>query len=129
GVGANATIDCPAAPSFSSPTASDNCSATLTYADATTSGSCAGNYSVTRTWTATDPSGHTATASQTITVQDVTPPSIGAAGADATIDCPDSPSFTAPTASDECSAATVNVVSDVTTPGCSAGTYTRTITW
>src|SRR5206468_8360477 len=33
------------------------------------------------------------------------------------------------TATDECSSATVNVVSDVTTPGSCAGTYSRTITW
>jgi hypothetical protein len=34
-----------------------------------------------------------------------------------------------PTATDACSSATVNVVSDVTTPGACAGTYSRTITW
>jgi hypothetical protein len=38
-------------------------------------------------------------------------------------------SFTAPTATDACSTATVNVVIDVTTPAACAGTYSRTITW
>ena len=41
---------------------------TLTSADVTTPGTCAGEYSVTRTWTATDACGNSSTASQTITV-------------------------------------------------------------
>ena len=45
---------------------------TLTFADVTTPGTCAGEYSVTRTWTATDACGNTSTASQTITVKDTT---------------------------------------------------------
>src|SRR5205823_1937035 len=51
GLGANTTINCLATPSFTAPTASDNCdaNATITFTDATTAGSCAGNYSVTRT--------------------------------------------------------------------------------
>ena len=44
----------------------------------TTSGACPGNYSVTRTWTATDDCGNFSTASQTITVQDTTAPVIAA---------------------------------------------------
>ncbi len=37
-------------------------------------GSCPQNYQITRNWTVTDGSGNTASAGQTITVQDVTPP-------------------------------------------------------
>ena len=44
--------------------------------DATTPGTCANNYTVTRTLTATDACGNTATASQVITVIDNTPPTI-----------------------------------------------------
>src|ERR1044072_6498536 len=56
GVGGPQTIECPATPAFSSPTASDLCdpSPTVTFADVTTPGSCAQSYNVTRTWTATD---------------------------------------------------------------------------
>src|SRR5205807_7392131 len=101
--GANATIDCPATPTFTAPTASDSCnSATVTQVgnDTTVNGTCAGTYTETRAWHATDACGNTSgTRTQTITVQDITPPVIGNAGADATIDCPASPTFTAPTAS------------------------------
>jgi hypothetical protein len=45
----------------------------LTFNDVTAAGSCAGNYTVTRTWTVTDACANTATASQIITVRDITP--------------------------------------------------------
>ncbi|MBL7794274.1 MAG: hypothetical protein JNK77_18225, partial [Saprospiraceae bacterium] len=57
-------------------TASDNCSPqpTLGYTDATTPGSCVGNYTIARTWKATDNTGDMSTCIQTITVVDNTPP-------------------------------------------------------
>src|SRR5204863_6521362 len=72
GVRTCALMICPATPSFSSPTASDACdsSPTFTFADSTTAGSCPQDYSVTRTWTATDACHNSSTASQSITVQD-----------------------------------------------------------
>src|SRR5260370_1146093 len=134
GAGVHATIDCPASPTFTAPTASDSCnSATVTQVgdDSTVDGTCAGTYSHTRTLIATDACRNTsATRTQTITVQDVTPPVIGNAGADATIDCPASPTFTAPTASDSCKSATVTQVgNDSTVDGTCAGTYSETRTW
>jgi hypothetical protein len=83
------------------------------------------------TWKAKDACGNeSAPVSQTIMVVDNTPPSISAAGADATIDCPRVPSFAPPTASDTCDPnPTVLLVSDVTTPGACAGTYSQTMTW
>ncbi|MCX6291558.1 MAG: hypothetical protein NT126_07310, partial [Bacteroidetes bacterium] len=99
--------------------------------DVTTPGECAGTYSRTKTWNAVDACGNqSGTVSQTIIVQDITAPSIGQPGADATISCPASPQFTAPTASDACDQnPSVVEVSDVTTPGECAGTYSRTKTW
>src|SRR5204863_9527084 len=84
-----------------------------------------------RTWIATDACGNTSgTKTQTITVRDNTPPFISDAGANATIDCPASPTFTAPTASDSCNSATVTQVgSDTTDNGTCAGTYSETRTW
>jgi hypothetical protein len=62
---------------FTTPTATDNCSgAVLTFSNVTTPGTCASNYSITRTWTATDGCGNSSTASQTINVQDLTGPTI-----------------------------------------------------
>src|SRR5205823_12053075 len=63
-----------------------------------------------------------------ITVVDTTPPTIGSAGNNATIECTATPSFTAPTAADACSGATVNLLTDVTTGGC-GNTFTETRTW
>src|SRR5439155_13392213 len=79
------TIECPATPSFATPTATDGCdsSPTLTYADVTTPSSCPQQYDVTRTWTAKDACGNTSTKSQTIHVVDTTAPTITLAGASA----------------------------------------------
>jgi hypothetical protein len=49
-----------------------------------------------------------ATVSQTITQVDSQAPIIGAAGANATIECTATPIFTAPTATDACNTVTVN---------------------
>src|SRR5204863_9056096 len=57
---------------------------------------------------------HSATVSQVVTIVDTTPPVIGAAGGNATIECTASPSFTPPTASDACNGATVNQLTDIT---------------
>lgn len=46
------------------------------YTDDVTAGDCAGNYTIVRTWTATDACGHVTSADQTITVQDIVGPTI-----------------------------------------------------
>src|SRR5207247_10784100 len=98
--------------------------------DTAQDGTCYATYAETRTWRATDACGNTSgTVQQTITVRDNTPPTIGQAGSDATIDCPASPTFTAPTASDSCNSATVTQVgSDTTANGTCSGTYSETRT-
>jgi hypothetical protein len=129
GVGGPSTINCPATPSFSSPTASDACgTATVTFTDATTPGTCANNYTITRTFRATDACGNTATASQAITVIDNTPPTLTGVGGPSTINCPATPSFSSPTASDACGTATVTFT-DATTPGSCTNNYTVTRTF
>ncbi|HXJ56015.1 MAG TPA: immunoglobulin-like domain-containing protein, partial [Verrucomicrobiae bacterium] len=132
---ANLTVQCasdvPAA-DISAVTASDSCgTVTVTHEGDVISGqTCPNKYTITRTYKATDACGNFETCTQTITVNDTTAPTISAAGADATIDCPATPVFTAPTATDNCAPApTVVEVSDVTNPGACAGTYTRTKTW
>src|SRR5205823_6530936 len=130
--GASATIDCTATPSFTAPTATDDCSgATVNLLTNTTTGnSCTRVF--TQTWDATDACGnHSATVTQTITATDTHAPTIGAAGASATIDCTATPSFTAPTATDDCSGATVNLLSYTTTGRSEKRrvTQTRTGNW
>src|SRR5438046_3142290 len=130
--GASMTIFCPATPTFSAPTSSDVCSSSsiVVVSDVTTQGTCAGSYTETRTWRAVDACGNqSATVAQTITVVDNTLPTIGTPGANGTVACPGTPSFTPPTASDVCSTASVQQVSDVTTQGSCTGTYAETISW
>ena len=131
GVASSGTIECPATPSFSTPTASDACgTVALTYADVTTPGPCASRFTTTRTWTATGNCGKTSTASQTITVTDATPPTIGTAGAESTIYSTATPIFTPPTASDACGAATVQQLgNDVITPGSCSNNYSIRRYW
>jgi len=121
GVGANSVISCPSAPAFSSPIASDACgSASLTYSDVSINGNCAGRYSITRTWTATDLSGNTSTASQTISVTDNTAPVISGVGANQTITSPATLVWSTPIAADACGTSTLsntttNIVSGTST--------------
>ena len=70
------TVECDAIPAAVTLTATDNCDtpATVTASDSRTDGACPNTYTITRTWTATDCSGNTATATQIISVQDTRPP-------------------------------------------------------
>src|SRR4029079_18930254 len=93
-------------------------------------GSCPSNYSVTRTWTATDACGNvSAPASQTINVQDITAPVIAPLPAPTTIACPATPVFALATATDACDPAPSLTFNDLTTPGSSPGNYSVTRTW
>jgi N-acetylmuramoyl-L-alanine amidase CwlA len=131
GVGPNGTIECPAAPVFSSPSATDLCdpAPSLTFNDVTTPGSCPQEYSVTRTWTATDACGNSSTASQTINVTDDTAPVISGVGQNGSVECPAAPVFSTPTASDLCDPNPTITHNDVTTPGACPQEYSVTRTW
>ncbi len=123
------TISCPTVPSFSQAFASDTCSSvSLTFNDVRTNGTCLGNYSITRTWTATDSSGNTSTASQIINVIDTTAPVINSLPSVSTINYPSIPQFTQATAVDACGTA-ILTYNDVNTPGRCAGNYSITRTW
>src|SRR6185369_4964309 len=94
--------------------------------DVTGGNACA--KTTTRTWIAVDACANSSnTVSQTITQVDTQAPVIGTAGANATVECTATPSFTAPTASDACSTVTVQQIgSDVTGGSTCAKTTTRT---
>ncbi|WP_417370490.1 gliding motility-associated C-terminal domain-containing protein [Gelidibacter japonicus] len=128
---ADSTIDCSVTPEFAQATATDACGSdvTLTFEDVTTPGACEGEYSITRTWTATDACGNASTASQTINVQDTTAPVIAALPADSTIDCSVTPEFAQATATDACGSDVTFTFEDVTTPGACEGEYSITRTW
>src|SRR5438552_9832289 len=131
GVGPAQTIQCPATPTFSSATATDACdpSPTLTFADVTTAGSCPQAKNVTRTWTATDHCGNSSTASQVVHVVDTTAPVISGVGPAQTIQCPATPTFSSPTATDACDPSPTLTFVDVTTAGNCTGKSDVTRTW
>ena len=125
------TIQCPATPAFAQAIATDNCGGAfqLSHQDVRTAGPCAGQYSVTRTWTAVDACGNTSTASQTINVIDVAAPVIAVLPGPSTIECPATPEFVQATASDACGSAIELTYKDVRTDGPCAGQYGVTRTW
>ena len=91
-VPADVTVECDNVPGEGEVSASDDCSAAfVTVNDKVVPGSCPGNYTILRTYIAVDACGNTATESQTITVQDTTPPSLPSAPADATVSCDNIP--------------------------------------
>ncbi|MUV03306.1 PKD domain-containing protein, partial [Flavobacterium rakeshii] len=132
------TINCPESPSFEQATATDNSGSisSLTYTDETTPGSCPGTYSVTRTWIAKDAcDNESLPVSQTITVEDTTPPSwiTGPQDLDVTLECSDSDGLAAaqlqePVAEDSCNDVSYTKTSgSFVSSGCAnAGTYTNT---
>jgi len=105
-------------------TVSDNCSASVAqYPSAGTIVS--GTGSTTVVLTATDASGNTATCSFTVTRIDQTPPVL-TCQPDKTVGCNVAVTFDPPTASDNCGAVTVNVVSTTSIDNGTAIVYTRT---
>ena len=111
-------------------TASDNCGeVTIEEVSETTAGDCAGNYMITRTFTATDDCGNSTSATQTITVQDTTAPEFTSVPADYTAECSDALILDDATASDNCGSVSIEVSSE-TIAGDAAGNYTvvRTFT-
>lgn len=74
-------IECDASTSPSNTgmaTVSDQCASNpaIEYVDNISPGSCANEFTISRTWTATDPSGNVARCNQIIYVQDTTPPQL-----------------------------------------------------
>ncbi|MCX6290376.1 MAG: T9SS type A sorting domain-containing protein, partial [Bacteroidetes bacterium] len=113
-----------------SATATDNCNSLIdiSHTDVATT-NCTGNPGVDRTWTATDGCQNTSSCVQHIVYVDHTAPVIGAPGADLVLNCPAEPIFTDPTFTDNCTNASLVLVSDISTPGSCPGTFSETKTW
>ena len=134
---ANVTVACDASlkPSINNAlgtaTTVEGCSGTSTptYSDQIIPGNCAGNYTIIRTWSSQDGCGNTGTASQTITVQDTTPPSV-TAPPDLILSYTDDTSTNSTgvaTAQDGCSGVAVTYSDDVNNSG--DGSVVTTRTW
>ncbi len=125
------TVECPATPSFGSATATDACDGSVvpSFNDVTTPGTCPQEYSVTRTWTATDDCGNSSSCSRTISVTDNTAPTITCPNPAPTVECPATPNFGNATATDACDGSVVPTYNDVNTPGACLQEYSVTRTW
>ena len=133
---ADVTIECsestlPANTGMASST--DNCdpSPVMTFTNSTTPGACAQEYTITRTWTATDACGNNSMCIQLITVVDNTPPVI-TCPSNVTIACTDStlPSGTGSAGlSDTCDPAAFLTYTDVTIAGGCLHAYSIERTW
>ena len=84
---ADLTAECDTVPAPLNITATDNCDSevTIEFEESITNGSCVGNYSLIRTWTATDNCGNTAQGTQRITIIDSTNPVLANVPTDITI--------------------------------------------
>jgi len=125
----NVTVECNAVPTAAVLTATDNCgTASVAMTETRTNGNCINNYTLTRTWTATDLCGNTSSVSQTITVSDHTAPVLSAAPVNVTVECDAVPTAAVLTATDNCGAATVTMV-ETRTNGNYPRNYTLTRLW
>ena len=131
GVPGDITVECDNVPAAASPTATDNCDADveITYSEVRTDGNCPDNYTLTRTWTATDNCGNASTQTQVITIQDTTDPVLSGVPGDITVECDNVPAAASPTATDNCDADVEITYSEVRTDGNCPDNYTLTRTW
>ncbi len=126
----NITVECSSIPMAPVLTATDNCStATVTTSETILNGSCASNYTLVRTWTATDACGLTTIYTQNITVEDTTPPTfVETLPSNITVECSSIPVAPILTALDSCGSATVTFNETVTNASCPSN-YILTRTW
>jgi gliding motility-associated-like protein len=125
------TIECNDVPAAETLTATDNCGdATVSFTEVIIDGSCVNNYTIERTWTATDNYDLTTTFTQTITVQDTTAPTFTGELPDANlvVECDSIPNPETLTAEDSCGDTTVTSEDTITYGDCPSS-YTITRVW
>ena len=118
-VPADMTVECDDVPAPASPTASDNCqdNVSISLSESEVAGECSGEKTITRTWTANDGCGNTASVSQTISLIDTTAPTFDEQPEDETYVCGDEiPAAPELTATDNCSS-TVSIAFEADTVG------------
>jgi len=126
---ADYTAECSEELVYAGASTADNCGMVdLQEVENVLEGDCTGNYTITRTFTATDECGNSTTATQTITVQDTTAPEFTSVPADYTVECSDDMPMDDAVATDNCGPVTIDVEA-ATTPGACAGDYTITRTF
>ena len=125
------TVECDAIPDPPVVTATDNCdlNVVVNFSEMRMDGTCLYEYTLTRTWTATDACGNTVSDSQTITVDDTTAPMLSATPDDVTVECDAIPDPPVITATDNCDLNVMVNFSEMRTDGDCPYRYTLTRTW
>ena len=127
---ADVTVECSEVPNPPVVTASDNCGATVTYTEVRQDGNCTDNYTLTRTWKATDICGNTDVHTQKITVKDTSNPTFTGFPADMTVECNAVPNPANPGGQDNCDQnVTITYLGETSEAGNCADNYTLTRTW
>jgi hypothetical protein len=129
-VGESVTIECDQELPAPFATAEDNCDddVEITVSPEIIPGECEAEYTMVRTYTATDNCGNTATATQTITVVDTTAPVLDYAGGEMTLECDEEVTLPEVGATDNCSTVEVNMTM-VTEPGDCPQNWFEIYTW
>ena len=109
--------------------ASDNCGleVTIEYSEAVLDGDCTNNFTIVRTWTATDYCGNITIESQNVVVSDTTDPEFTSFPADFSLSCEQAvPAVVMPTADDNCGEVEVSVIESEEAGDCAGeSTITR----
>jgi len=129
-VPANITVECDAVPAAVAPTATDNCTDAVTpvLVETRVNGNCPDNYTLQRTWTATDECGNSNSVTQTVTVRDTTAPVV-TVPADINAPCDIVPVAGTATATDNCSNGLVPVLAETRVNGNCPDNYTLLRVW
>jgi len=126
-------VNCQAIPAVGAPTAADNCGGAVSIVyngQVRIDGPCPDKYTLRRRWTATDLCGNTATAEQTITVQDNSPPTYVFVPADVTVSCSAIPPVGTPVATDNCdNSVQITYVGQTRTDGTCPDSYVLRRRW
>ncbi len=123
-IAAVVVLDCGQTAAEAVPRAVDACgSATVTYVDRTGPRECASSGEITRTWTATDACGNSATVSQVIRRVDRSAPVWTDVPADLTVECAAEVPIVLAKAEDLCSNVSAVTYSDTKVAGSCAGSY------
>ncbi|MCF8239259.1 MAG: T9SS type A sorting domain-containing protein [Saprospiraceae bacterium] len=136
GVPANVTVECDAVPAAAVVTATDNCdpSVPVTLTQTSTKSAdvnaCAYmNYTITRTWKASDNCGNMTARTQVITVRDTKPPVLIGVPVNVTVQCHLVPDPAVVTATDNCDPDVPVTYVQSIIPGPCTDTYTINRTW
>ena len=132
GIPANVEIECDEVPQVPEVTAEDVCEGAIDveFAEVTTPGDCAGNYTIKRTWTAADACGNVVSESQTIKVTDTKAPVLSGVPSDVEANCNEVPEVpNNVTATDNCDEAIQVEFSETTEAGQCASSYTIIRKW